>query len=257
MNSGLYALAGASATATAAACANRLLEPMTNVSKVYFEFSRVPPSLGAGGIAPGPPGSALILAAVLAAPASRRAFPPSCAGCACGAAGRGPWSASATCGPASPCSPTPCRRGAAAPAFPGRGPGPDRTRHRGLRRRVDGDGELDVAAELLGQRLGDQRAQPGLQLFLDELVRRGDEGGVLHQAERPGEFQPGPLVRLDLQVSQPVEGSCPDFCQVRICHLCAPLASPRREPRSRSTKHPHVVHVASPLHTVTAAAWGE
>ena len=40
MNSGLYALAGASATATAAACANRLPEPMTNVSKVYFGFSR-------------------------------------------------------------------------------------------------------------------------------------------------------------------------------------------------------------------------
>src|SRR5882724_4418511 len=42
MNSGLYALAGASATATAAACANRLLEPITNVSKVYFGFSRAP-----------------------------------------------------------------------------------------------------------------------------------------------------------------------------------------------------------------------
>ena len=40
MNSGLYALAGASATATAAACANRLLEPMTNVSKVYLGLSR-------------------------------------------------------------------------------------------------------------------------------------------------------------------------------------------------------------------------
>ena len=32
-------MAGASATATAAACANLLLEPMTNVSKVYFELS--------------------------------------------------------------------------------------------------------------------------------------------------------------------------------------------------------------------------
>ncbi len=40
MNRGLYALAGASATATAAACANRLLEPITKVSKVYFGFSR-------------------------------------------------------------------------------------------------------------------------------------------------------------------------------------------------------------------------
>ena len=40
MNSGLYALAGASATATAAACAKRLDAPMTKVSKRYFGFSR-------------------------------------------------------------------------------------------------------------------------------------------------------------------------------------------------------------------------
>ena len=40
MNSGLYALAGASATATAAACAKRFELPMTNVSKRYFGFSR-------------------------------------------------------------------------------------------------------------------------------------------------------------------------------------------------------------------------
>src|SRR4051794_18561102 len=43
MNSGLYAFAGDSATATEAACANRFDEPMTNVSKVYFGFSRLPP----------------------------------------------------------------------------------------------------------------------------------------------------------------------------------------------------------------------
>jgi hypothetical protein len=41
MNSGLYAFAGASATATAAAWAKRLLDPMTNVSKMYRVFSRV------------------------------------------------------------------------------------------------------------------------------------------------------------------------------------------------------------------------
>src|SRR6478752_1351403 len=41
MNSGLYALAGASATATAAACANRLDLPMTKLSNVYFGLSRV------------------------------------------------------------------------------------------------------------------------------------------------------------------------------------------------------------------------
>ncbi len=48
MKSGLYAFAGASATATAAAWANRLLAPMTNVSKVYFVFSRA----GSPGVLP-------------------------------------------------------------------------------------------------------------------------------------------------------------------------------------------------------------
>ncbi len=52
MNSGLYAFAGDSATATAAACANRLDEPMTNVSNVYFGFSRLPPE-STPGLAPG------------------------------------------------------------------------------------------------------------------------------------------------------------------------------------------------------------
>ena len=41
MKSGLYALAGASATATAAAWANRFDWPMTKLSKVYFGLSRV------------------------------------------------------------------------------------------------------------------------------------------------------------------------------------------------------------------------
>src|SRR5437763_4027258 len=49
MNSGLYALAGDSATATEAACANRFDEPMTNVSNMYFGLSRVP-SPGLGGV---------------------------------------------------------------------------------------------------------------------------------------------------------------------------------------------------------------
>ena len=40
MKSGLYAFAGDSATAKAAACAKRLDEPMTNVSNVYRSFSR-------------------------------------------------------------------------------------------------------------------------------------------------------------------------------------------------------------------------
>ena len=39
MKSGLYAWAGASATASAAACAKRFDEPMMNVSNVYFWLS--------------------------------------------------------------------------------------------------------------------------------------------------------------------------------------------------------------------------
>src|SRR3954468_12730424 len=49
MNSGLYAFAGDSATATDAACAKRLEEPMTNVSNMYLGLSLLPPVSGAGG----------------------------------------------------------------------------------------------------------------------------------------------------------------------------------------------------------------
>src|SRR5690349_18736840 len=49
MNSGLYARAGASATATAAAWANRLEAPITKVSNVYFSFSLVLEVCGCAG----------------------------------------------------------------------------------------------------------------------------------------------------------------------------------------------------------------
>ncbi len=48
MNSGLYAFAGDSATATEAACAKRFDEPMTKVSNMYFGLSRLPPPLPVG-----------------------------------------------------------------------------------------------------------------------------------------------------------------------------------------------------------------
>src|ERR671932_541113 len=47
MKSGLYACAGASATASAAACAKRFDDPMTNESKVYFGL--IPTASGRGG----------------------------------------------------------------------------------------------------------------------------------------------------------------------------------------------------------------
>src|SRR5437763_8334611 len=87
MNSGLYALAGASATATAAAWANLLLDPMTNVSNVYLGLSLVAAGRGTGW--PVPPG--------------RTAF-------------GGPWAPLPSAGPAPPRS---CSRG----SMPdGRGP---------------------------------------------------------------------------------------------------------------------------------------
>src|SRR5215217_2096653 len=48
MKSGLYACAGASATARAAACAKRFDEPITNESKVYFGFRPSMRGLGFG-----------------------------------------------------------------------------------------------------------------------------------------------------------------------------------------------------------------
>ena len=61
MNRGLYALAGVSTTADAAACAKRFEEPITKVSKVYLLFRRessprveAPPAgAGRGGAGPG------------------------------------------------------------------------------------------------------------------------------------------------------------------------------------------------------------
>src|SRR6476620_1607635 len=55
MNNGLYERAGPSATASAAAWANRLLEPATKVSKVYFGLSRLlSASRGRSRVAPSP-----------------------------------------------------------------------------------------------------------------------------------------------------------------------------------------------------------
>src|SRR5689334_21960399 len=48
MSSGLYARPGASAAATAAACAKRFDEPITKLSKTYFGFSRVSSTLPTG-----------------------------------------------------------------------------------------------------------------------------------------------------------------------------------------------------------------
>ena len=78
-NSGLYARAGASATATAAACANRFDAPMTNVSKVYFSLSLVcefGAFVGCGDDGPANVGQISVTVAS-ASPSSSTSSPPS------------------------------------------------------------------------------------------------------------------------------------------------------------------------------------
>src|SRR6202035_5136005 len=88
----------------------------------------------------------------------------------------------------------------------------------GSGRGVDGHRELDAAAELPGQRVGDEAAKPGLELFLDELVGGRDEGRVLDQPERSGQPQPGTLMGFDLEIGEFLEGPRPHLRQVRLAH---------------------------------------
>ena len=114
---------------------------------------------------------------------------------------------------------------------------PGRRRGRGGRGcGVDRDRELDVAAELAGQGMGDQRAQPGLELFLDELVGRGDERGVLDEPERPGQPQPGPLMWFDVQVRQLFQRPGPDLPEIGLAH--------RAPPQCDQQSYPQAVHAA-------------
>jgi len=95
---------------------------------------------------------------------------------------------------------------------------PDGDRRARRRRRVDRHRQLDAAGQLPGQRVGDQRPQPGFQLLLDEVVGRRDQRGVLHQAQRPGQLKPCSLVRLDLHVGKIGQGPGPYICEVVFSH---------------------------------------
>src|SRR5215472_1249514 len=86
------------------------------------------------------------------------------------------------------------------------------------RRRVYRHRELDAAAELPGQRVGDEPAKTGLELLLDELVGGGDEGGVLDQAEWSGQPQPSTLMRLDLEIGELLQGPRPHLRKVCLAH---------------------------------------
>src|SRR5216683_3354362 len=84
-----------------------------------------------------------------------------------------------------------------------------RRRSLDARGRIDRDGELDVAAEFPGEGVRDQGPEPRLQLLLDELVGRCDQGRVLDEPERSCQLEPGTLMRLDLHVSEPFQRSGP------------------------------------------------
>src|ERR1700733_5003839 len=99
---------------------------------------------------------------------------------------------------------------------------------RGDRARVDGDGDLDRAAELLRQRVDDQGPELGLQVLLHERVRGSDQRRVLHEAERPGQPEPGELARLESHPGEPVKGPCPHLRQINVSHRWLP------SPRSRT-----------------------
>ena len=188
---------------------------MTKVSKVYFGLSRVSSTCS---------GTWLLLRgrAGAAAPRPDRG----CRSCS------GPRAASAA-----PCSVTfwrrrrsRCRRprphrcrgrrsgvGGRPPA--GRGPRPRGLEDRRLGQRgVDGDGEPHVAAELAAQGGGDPVTQPGLDDVLGEVVRHGDQGGVVEQPDELRERQERPLLHRDPVGVEDLEGRAPQLGHRRVRH---------------------------------------
>ena len=185
--SGLYARAGASATATAAAWLKRFDAPMTNVSKMYFSFSRVweraRDALGGG--------------------RARVGGPPLRPGAA---AGRRSAHRGARLAVGHP------ERAGVAERVPRAGPrhlrrfrrcgdrglGAGRVGHLGAagrRRRVDDDGEVDRDAEVAAQRVADRAAQYPLDGVLGELAGRGEQRGAVDEPERSGQAEERALLR--------------------------------------------------------------
>jgi hypothetical protein len=74
---------------------------------------------------------------------------------------------------------------------------------------LHGHGDADVAAVRRGQRLRDHRPQPGVEHVLGELVRRGEQRGVLDQAERAGQPDPGAVLRRQRAVGRARDGAGP------------------------------------------------
>ena len=175
MNSGLYALAGASATATAAAWANRLLEPMTKVSKMYFGLSR------AGSLErpawPWRPVPAYGLALLgqswleidhVGRGVVDRFVRGVLAGFAGGVVRQRQSTVTAT--------------------------------------RISRPSCWDRAVAM-------HRPQPGLEDVLGEVVGRGQQRGVLDQRQRAGQLDPGSVLRGEVLVGEGSDRSSPDLRQ--------------------------------------------
>ncbi len=84
-----------------------------------------------------------------------------------------------------------------------------------LDRRFDRDGDAGLAAELGGERGRQRGAQPGLEHVLGEIVRSGEEHGVLDDGERTDERDPGLELGGQLTlVGQPARGALPQLGEV-------------------------------------------
>ncbi len=250
MNSGLYALAGDSATATAAAWANRLDEPMTNVSNMYFGFSRLP-------VSPGLPRSSRCWATWPPGrlPLSGRCRPGPLSG---PLDGSGTWASSAL-----------GSRVAGTYGFGlGLGTGTTATATVGsvngvavAVRGLDRHRHLDRAAEVPGQRLGDRGPQLRLDHVAGERVRHGQQRGVVEDRAENGETQVRPLLRRPDLVAEilgsgvPHRGVVHRFC----CHRSRPTpvactAPERLMPPSRRHRGPHGgPHRPQVVHTCASA----
>ncbi len=72
----------------------------------------------------------------------------------------------------------------------------------GVDRGIHRDGQLDVAPEQFGQGLHDHRPQPGLEDVLGEIVGGSDQGGVLDEAQGPGQLDECLLLRREAAVGE-------------------------------------------------------
>ena len=81
---------------------------------------------------------------------------------------------------------------------------------------VDRDGQPDLTAELVGQSLGDVHPKALLHEVLGEVVRDGDECGVVEESDEPGHAQEGPSSDRDAVGIEGVEGGPPHLTEVDL-----------------------------------------